>query len=357
MAKAKRLPSGNWRVLVYSHTETVTDKKGNKKEVRRYISFTDPNKKEAEFQAVEYLRNRKEYSRSIKILFSDAIDKYINLKSNILSPSTIRGYRIMQRNAFPLLLNHGVEELSRTDKIQAQINTNAAKYAPKSLRNQMGLISAVLKANKCAVPEITLPTAEKHSIPVPTKTEIEKILQIITTAPKIECQVLLALTCSLRQSEIAAITPSNVCGDIVKIHGALVPDEHNQLVYKESNKTEDSTRKAKMSPYLSSRLHELCKGKDKDEYIFSGTPNALLKNFKSLLAKNDIFPYTVHALRHAFAALMHSRGLPDQYIMEMGGWSSDHVMKSVYMYTFEEEVNKAKEEVNSYFDAFLKQKK
>ena len=39
MAKAKKLPSGNWRVLVYSHTDVVFDKNGNPKKVPRYVSL------------------------------------------------------------------------------------------------------------------------------------------------------------------------------------------------------------------------------------------------------------------------------------------------------------------------------
>ena len=46
MAKAKKLPSGSWRCLVYSHTEKVRDAKtGEWKNKRVYESFTsdDPS--------------------------------------------------------------------------------------------------------------------------------------------------------------------------------------------------------------------------------------------------------------------------------------------------------------------------
>ena len=51
MATAKKLPSGSWRILVYSHT----DQDGK----RRYKSFTAPTKKEAEFLAADYQDVRK----------------------------------------------------------------------------------------------------------------------------------------------------------------------------------------------------------------------------------------------------------------------------------------------------------
>lgn len=49
MATAKKLPSGNWRVLIYSHTEKVDGK-----DVKRYKSFTAPTKKEAEYLAAQW---------------------------------------------------------------------------------------------------------------------------------------------------------------------------------------------------------------------------------------------------------------------------------------------------------------
>ena len=51
MAKAKKLPSGNWRVLVYSHTDIVWQEDGSPKKIPRYVSFTDPDKREAEYRA------------------------------------------------------------------------------------------------------------------------------------------------------------------------------------------------------------------------------------------------------------------------------------------------------------------
>ena len=60
MATAKKLPSGSWRCLAYSHTEEVYDKKtGKMKRKRIYESFTsnDPSprgKKEAELAAAQY---------------------------------------------------------------------------------------------------------------------------------------------------------------------------------------------------------------------------------------------------------------------------------------------------------------
>ncbi len=85
MATAKKLPSGNYRVRVHI---------GNGK----YKSFTAEKKADAEYAANLYLQTYKDKKSPSKITVGEAIDQYIESKSNILSPSTIRGYKVMRQN-------------------------------------------------------------------------------------------------------------------------------------------------------------------------------------------------------------------------------------------------------------------
>ena len=345
MAKAKKLPSGNWRVNQYIGKDT--DGK------RIFKSFTAPSKRDAEFMASEYMILHKQEAEN-GLTLEHAIDGYISAKSNVLSPSTIRGYTIAKNNAFPLLLDLSLKTIAESDIAQQQFNMNATRYSAKSLSNQYGILTAVMNYYKFTPPKITLKAKEKHAIPVPTKKEIEQIMAIIHQDQSIECQVLLALTCSLRQSEIAALKPSSFNGNLVHVSGARVPNENNQLVFKTSNKTLSSTRKIEMPDFLANLIRQRIDAAPNDDFLFPLTPNIVLSRFKRLLTANNMYPYTIHSLRHAFAALMHSQNIPDLYIMEMGGWSSDYVMKKVYQYTFEEETQAAKKTANSYFDAHLK---
>lgn len=344
MANAKKLPSGSWRVQVYAGK----DASGK----RMYQSFTAPTKKEAEFLAAEYIYKRKNTTRE-KLTFQEASDQYIENRQNILSPSTIRCYRIIQRNSVPNLLNIKIDRLADGFLIQRQMNENAKRYSAKSLRNQLGFITAVMGFFKYHISDIAIKPKENHSILVPTKNDAEKIMQLLKEAPDIECQALLAITCSLRQSEIAAITPADIKGELLSVHGARIPDEHNKLVYKETNKSDAGWRSVLMPEYLAKRMGELCASKQSNDWVFDTTPSQVLRKFKRLLISHDMPPYTMHSLRHCFAAIMHARNVPDKYIMEMGGWSSDNVMKKVYQYTFEDETNRAKQQVNQYFDNLI----
>lgn len=93
MAKAKQLPSGSWRVQVYLGEDE------NGKPIRK--SFTASTKKEAEFKALNYQMHNKEMRQNpSNLTLSEAIDRYIESKENILSPSTIRGYTFIHKKAF-----------------------------------------------------------------------------------------------------------------------------------------------------------------------------------------------------------------------------------------------------------------
>ena len=85
MATPRKLPSGRWNIVVYSHT----DEQGKKK----YVSFTADTKMEANRLGAEFMANRSKESKPQDALISDLIERYINSKSNILSPKTLREYK------------------------------------------------------------------------------------------------------------------------------------------------------------------------------------------------------------------------------------------------------------------------
>ena len=64
MSKATKLPSGSWRVRVYSHTDTTGKK--------HYESFTASTKAEAELLASQFANDR-DMRRSNDITVKDAV--------------------------------------------------------------------------------------------------------------------------------------------------------------------------------------------------------------------------------------------------------------------------------------------
>ena len=66
MAKAKKLPSGNWNVKVFPHIENGK---------RKYESFTAESKAEAEYLASQF-KHEKEERQSGNITVKEAMDRY-----------------------------------------------------------------------------------------------------------------------------------------------------------------------------------------------------------------------------------------------------------------------------------------
>ena len=146
MAKARKLPSGSWRVQCYAGK--------NAEGKNQYRSFTRPTKKEAEYEAALFAMHYKEISRdSTAMTLAEAMDKYIASKDGILSPSTIRGYDIIRKNHLKGLMDIRLNRLTPA-LIQEAINQEAKPYidkngktrtpSPKSVRNIHGLLTAVL---------------------------------------------------------------------------------------------------------------------------------------------------------------------------------------------------------------------
>ncbi|MCF0174062.1 MAG: hypothetical protein HUJ95_01860, partial [Bacteroidales bacterium] len=96
------------------------------------MSGTFDSRREAEVWArevrVQYIANGKKRIPTL----SEAIDEYIETRSNILSPATIRGYRIIQRARFteymPKPVNAPVDW-------QRAVNDEVKLCSPKTLKN------------------------------------------------------------------------------------------------------------------------------------------------------------------------------------------------------------------------------
>lgn len=97
MPTARKLPSGSWRCQVYSHTEEIFLEGGTIKKKRIYKSFTcdDPTSKgrrKCEKMAADWVID-KENQKICNLTFGEALDQYIESRSAILSPATVREYK------------------------------------------------------------------------------------------------------------------------------------------------------------------------------------------------------------------------------------------------------------------------
>ena len=128
MAKAKKLPSGSWRVLQFVGLDAAGK--------RQYKSFTAPTKREAEFLAAEYVAKKKRPAGRMTV--GEAIDRYIESKDGVLSPTTINGYRNLRRHHLAGLMGIQLDRITRED-VQREVNAEAKKHSAKTYRHILRL--------------------------------------------------------------------------------------------------------------------------------------------------------------------------------------------------------------------------
>lgn len=80
-------------------------------------------------------------------------------------------------------------------------------------------------------------------------------------------------------------------------------------------------------------------------------PDKITRRFERAFKQLNLKPFRFHDLRHYAASIMHAIGVPDQYIMQRGGWGSDRTLKAIYRGTIEEYTQKYTDITLSHFDS------
>lgn len=338
MAKIEELPSGSYRIRVYD------------KSTKSRKSFTADSKAAVKLLAAEW-ENGITKTPPKKLTVDAAVEEYIGSKEGVLSPSTVRGYEIIRRNALGIISKMLIGDISEID-LQKWISINAKKYAPKAIRNQFGLVTATLRQHKISLDlgSIKLPEAMKYEPIIPNEEQIAQILQIVE-GTNVELPVTIAVTLGLRQSEIAALKWSDYDGQYIFVHAAKVPDKHNKLIFKDKTKSKASTRLLEVDAVLKERLDRADR---KSEYISTMTPNSVLKRFQQLCDQNGLPHFTMHGQRHGNASLMLAQGVPDKYAMERLGQSSPNMIKNIYQHLYDEKKKEVSQTMSDKFAAIMR---
>lgn len=340
--KAKKLSSGMWNVQVYVGTDE------NGKRIRK--SFTAPTKKEAEFLAANFKAHHQEITRdSSAMTLAEAIDRYIEFKGGTISPSTIRGYRNIQKNTFKGIMNIKLSKLTAV-KIQQAINFELTSKKEKTLRNQTGLIKSVIKmyAPNLNLTSLTLPQREKFEAQELTLKEVVILLKAIKED---SCAIPLyfAVCGGLRASEIVGLTwgDYDIKKRYISIRTALVPNEKNTMV-KKGTKTTNSTRGFTIPAFLAEKL-EKCMNINPEAPIVQVSLPCIRTHLDRICADNGLPHVRLHDLRHVNASVMSFLNIPLKYALARGGWDDINTMDKIYQYAFSDEQKNIDDRINDFF--------
>lgn len=323
MATIRKLPSGNHRI----------EKMINGKRLSMVLEYR-PRQREADLLLYELYKNQGNILGPDS--FSAAAEKYIRSKDNVLSPSTIVGYRIVLKRLPKEFQEKLIKSITRED-VQLCINALSGKYSPKSVRNASGFISAVMRSRDSSwMNLVSLPQKRPAEFYVPEKEDVKKLLDY---AKGSKYEIPLWLACfGLRRSEIAALNTSDLSGHVLRINKALVKNERREWVEK-STKNLTSTREIVVSDYVARLIQELPAGK-----LFTGSLNALYSYLMKAEDELGIPRFSIHKLRHFFASTARET-MGDTYVEDMGGWKhGSQIMRKVYDYSQKKEAAKAKKD-------------
>ena len=340
MAKAHKLPSGTWRCVA-----NWTDEYGNYKQK----SFTASSRQEAEFLASKFLTEKKHSLKPENKTLDDLITSYINNRSSLLSPSTIKSYDKIRRTAFPSIIKTRASLLT-PELYQKAINEYSKNHSPKSVFNAHALANKVLKSNDIFITEKTiLPQKEKKEVSIPTDEEVSKLLDY-TKGSRLYLLIAFSVFLGLRKSETIALKWSDIDFEehTVSINKARVKDQFDVYVEK-ATKTTSSTRTLKIPQVLYDTLTE-ADHSDLDAYIIDDSIDALVSLYNRTKDKID-FPYKFHALRHYYASVLLVQGLPNKYAQKQMGHATDNMLKQVYQHTFKSKEEEYEAALDTYFSS------
>lgn len=349
MATAKKLSSGAWR----TQASKVVNGQKIKKSFTVSPKDTGGDSRKAKTQS-EYLAKQWQLAHETAYIngftVKQAIEQYIADKERVLSPSTIRGYRLVL-GAFSPIWDIYISDIE-TPQIQRIINDWAMDIKTKTIKNRITLLLAVL--DYCGIDKkfkVRYPQNNSKKVTTP---DIQDVKMLIDNSKGILTPIIyLAAFGSLRRGEIAGLREKDISRDMltVTVSGDMVLSSGG-WVYKDIPKTQGSRRTIQLPRFI---IDSIPAKDSPDAFIFDLTPAAITDRFRRLADKLQL-PYTLHSMRHFAASFRTDLGIPTKYVQEVGGWvdGSGGVFDRVYDNTMDSSRRKYTQMANKFIeDTFI----
>lgn len=332
MAAPKKLPSGRWRCLVY----TGRDENGK----RKYRSVTADTKKEAVEQAARLEGNPQNTG---KVTVGEAVRQYIDLRSDVMSPATVRGYeKILRCNLAPIV-NETASTLTQDD-IQRFVTGLSRSVGAKTIRNILGLLKPSLRGFVAPdVFEVKLPQKKPAELNIPSRETAQRLAEAVYGL-EIELPVLLAMQCGLRMSEVLGIEKEDAdfAARTLRIRRAIVKGMQGDT--EKGAKSFKGYRTIPMPPRIAELLAEADEG-----HVIKLSAAAITHRFHRLMDKRHMQHIRFHDLRHYYASIMLSMNMPGGYAMDFMGHSSPGMLKK-YQHIMDKERGIWSDKLSEFFD-------
>lgn len=320
--KPRQLMSGAWNIELRKEGESITE--------------ATPEACVDRARAI-----RAGFLKTEKALPKQSLDSvlgtFIASHTNVLSPSTVRGYESLRKSRFQPEMQQDVSEIDW----QAAINRDAKDVSAKTLANAWRLVTGALRYADLPVPTVRLPQRVKKERPWLDYEQVQVFLGAIK-GRKCELACLLALH-SLRMSEILALKQGSVADGVIHVRGAVVIDQNGEYVFKEENKTARSRRDI---PVMIDRLTEIWPEQD-PVFQKHAAINSMLED---ICEKAGLPKITMHSLRHSFASLAYHLHWDVMTTCSVGGWNTPAVVQGIYTHLAEQDKNSDIERMKAFYN-------
>lgn len=284
--------------------------------IRQFIVGDTPE--EYVEKAIAYKLGLSPDGNRIKKTLRFFINDYIDSVSATLSPATIRGYRIIEKNRFKSYMDKALDDID----FQRMLNAEVRLVSPKTVVNAWGLVTASLRAAGIETPDVKRPQIIRTDEDFLDYVEIKKFLVAVKDTP-VEVAALLALH-GLRTSEFLDLDVSQISSDSILVRGATVPDENNVFIHKATNKNVTSRRDV---PILIPRLLDILPSVGKAVTLH---PSSIRRWLEKVCINAGVTVVTSHDLRRSFVSLAFHLGWDAETTRKVGGWSNLEVVNKVY---------------------------
>ena len=331
----RQLPSGNWFIQL-----SVGGQR---------ISVTEKTEKACIARAMAIKQDLLEpVDRSQKPTLTVAIDRYIESRQNVLSPATVVGYRVIQRNRFKSAMGRPVNAYDENGW-QRLVNQEAKLVSAKTIQNAWFFISSVIHEETGRRYNIRLPQIIANERPFLEPDQIPVFLSAVH-GERFEVAALLAL-CSLRRSELRALTWDKIDLEkgFITVSGAMVSNG-KEMVYKKENKNRSSNR---IVPIMIPQLRDALAAADRiGPQVVTISPSAVLRGINRVCQENGLPEVGIHGLRHSFASLAYHLNMPEKIAMRIGGWEDDDTMRKIYTHVAQKDLLTYGNAMTEYYSRF-----
>ena len=319
----RQLPSGSWTVQLR----------------REGVNVTEPTEEACRTKALAIRAGFIEQESKLpRQTLGELLDKYIERRL-VRSPSTLRGYYGIRRNAFPAYMDKDIRSINWPQAIDAE----SKRVAKKTLHNEISLVAAAFKEFKIPFDPVDIGAIPKTVTPWLDYDLILVFVDLIRGTP-VELPALLALH-SLRRSEIFALRMEDIDrkSETIRVSGSTVYTSSAEWIRREENK---SARSQRVVPIVIPRLFEILQDHNGD---ICALGDGVRRQINRICAANDLPEVGLHGLRRSFASLAYHLGWSEEETMRHGGWSDWKTVHDFYLRLSEKDLSKAAKKMRRFY--------